>query len=399
MSTARVRRSASPLQIPVRIIQLLVGILFIISGLVKANDPVGLGYKMQEFFELWISALKEGHFFARNILVSLLEFWNNHSLFLSVLMITLEIVTGIALLIGWMKKFILWLLLLLIIFFTFLTGYAYLSGKFTNCGCFGDCLPITPYASFLKDLVLLALIIILLLGQKFIQPVLSARFRAITLVAALGLSLLFQWYVLNYLPVADCLPFKKGNNIAEQMKPPPGSIPDSTASRFIYEKDGKRYEWAPDQLPADYETYKFIDRIDKLVRKGNAEPRIKGFSLMGSQDSVQVDSTQVVLEQPRAVLGFGLDTMNRSWLNHFSQLVTTARKKNIPVYFASSEPDDFRQLFMRNNIPVQVFPCDFTVIRTAARTNPAVYILKSGTITDKYSYRNIDKATGQINKL
>src|SRR5690348_15560375 len=135
------------MKITTRVIQVIVGLLFIVSGLVKANDPLGLAYKMQEFFELWMDGLKSGHFFAKTPLISFLDFLNHLSLYLAITMITLEIVTGVGLLIGWMKKFILYLLLVLIIFFAFLTGYAYLSGKFTNCGCFGDCLPITPLTS------------------------------------------------------------------------------------------------------------------------------------------------------------------------------------------------------------------------------------------------------------
>src|SRR6201990_3197332 len=100
-----------------------VGILFIFSGLVKANDPLGLSYKMQEFFEVW------------NIN------WLDHvTLAFSVLMIVFEIVAGVAILLGWRMKLFSWLLLLLIVFFTFLTGYAYLSGKVRECGGFGDCL-------------------------------------------------------------------------------------------------------------------------------------------------------------------------------------------------------------------------------------------------------------------
>src|SRR6476646_4699033 len=148
--------------------RLLVGILFIFSGLVKANDPLGLSYKMQEFFELWSSELTTGHFFLKGGLIGFFDFLHQQSLSLSIFMITLEIIAGVALLLGWKKNFILWLLLTLIVFFTFLTGYAYLSGKFTNCGCFGDCLPITPLTSFLKDVILLILIIVLLSGVKYI---------------------------------------------------------------------------------------------------------------------------------------------------------------------------------------------------------------------------------------
>src|SRR3712207_3148640 len=107
--------------------RVLVGILFIISGLVKANDPLGLSYKMQEFFEIWNTSLAVGNFFLKAPLIALFTFLNAYSLFLSIAMIVLEIMAGVALLIGWQKKGVLLLLSLLILFFTFLTGYAYAS--------------------------------------------------------------------------------------------------------------------------------------------------------------------------------------------------------------------------------------------------------------------------------
>src|SRR5215510_15245191 len=146
------------MRIAVVVIRILVGILFIFSGLVKAIDPLGLSYKMKEFFEKWNESLEQGSWFFSNLLINLFQFLHDHSLSLSVLMIAFEIIAGVALLLGWRMKLFSWLLLLLIIFFTFLTGYAFLSGKFKNCGCFGDCLPITPKASFLKDVLLTILI-------------------------------------------------------------------------------------------------------------------------------------------------------------------------------------------------------------------------------------------------
>src|SRR4029079_3908122 len=144
------------MKIAVVISRILVGILFIFSGLVKAIDPLGLSYKMQEFFDLW----------------HMTQF-NNHTLWLSVLMIAFEIIAGAALLLGWQMRIFSWLLLLLILFFTFLTGYAFLSGQFKNCGCFGDCIPIPPLTSFLKDLVLTALIVFLFANLNKIQPLFS----------------------------------------------------------------------------------------------------------------------------------------------------------------------------------------------------------------------------------
>ena len=132
-----------------KILRWSVGILFIFSGLIKANDPLGLSYKMQEFFDVWG-----------------VQFLADYTLGFALVMNTLEIVAGIALLIQFPYKQTLWLLLGLIVFFTFLTGYALFSGKIKTCGCFGDCIPLTPKTSFIKDIVLLVSILILLFNLK-----------------------------------------------------------------------------------------------------------------------------------------------------------------------------------------------------------------------------------------
>src|SRR4030095_2517237 len=224
------------LKLAITIVRVIVGILFIFSGLVKANDPLGLSYKMKEFFEIWNSGLEYGSFFLKDVLINLFQFLHDHSLSLSVFMIAFEILAGVALLLGWRMRIFSWLLLLLILFFTFLTGYAYYSGRFTNCGCFGDCIPITPKTSFLKDIALTLLIIFLLKYRKNIQPYFSGNTNFGIMAAVTIFSFGLQWYVLSYLPPLDCLPFKKRSNIPEKMKPPPGSIQDSFAIRFVYEK-------------------------------------------------------------------------------------------------------------------------------------------------------------------
>ena len=150
----------------INIIRVLVGTLFIFSGLIKANDPLGLSYKMKEFFEIWNTGIDQSAVFFKQPLINFFLFLHDHSLPLSVLMIAFEIIAGVALLLGWKMKIFSWLLLLLILFFTFLTGYAFYSGKFTNCGCFGDCLPITPKSSFLKDIALTLMIIFLFVKRK-----------------------------------------------------------------------------------------------------------------------------------------------------------------------------------------------------------------------------------------
>lgn len=379
------------MRIAVNIVRIFVGLLFILSGLVKANDPLGLSYKMQEFFEVWNASLHASRFFLKDVLISLFHFFHEYSLALSIIMITLEIIAGVALWIGWRKKFVLNLLLLLIIFFTFLTAYAYWSGKFKSCGCFGDCIPITPMTSFLKDVLLLILIGFLIAFQRYIEPLFTRRINSVIIAGSLLLTLAFQWYVLNYLPVVDCLPFKKGNNIQEQMKIPPNAIQDSFAMKFIYKKDDKEYEFSPNDLPADLDQYTFVDRTQKLVRKGNAEPPIKGFSLNSTSGA---DATQEVLEAPIAVILF-IENFNRNpsnWIEDFKTVYEQAKQKNITTVVATADPRRAEQYFASQNLTdLPVYSTDNTAVKTAARTNPTIFLLKQGTVTEKLSYKQMDQ--------
>ena len=231
-------------------IRIFVGLLFIFSGLIKANDPHGLSYKMQEFFEVWG-----------------FDFLNPLSLFSSLGMNVLEVFAGIAIIVNWQTKKITWLLFMLILFFTFLTGYALFSGKIKTCGCFGDCLPLTPAMSFTKDIILGVLIVILLATNS--GKANKGIFGKIVLYTVTLGTAAFQWYVLSYLPIVDCLPFKKGNDIVEQMKVPVGAVPDSTSIEFIYTKNNKEVRFDQANFPIDFDsTYVYVDRKDKVVRKG-----------------------------------------------------------------------------------------------------------------------------------
>lgn len=359
------------------IARIVVGLLFIFSGLVKANDPLGLSYKMQEFFEIWG-----------------IHQFNSWTLLFSVLMNAFEIIAGFALLMGWRIRLFSWLLLLLILFFTFLTGYTYITGMPKNCGCFGDCLPITSKTSFLKDVVLTLLIGYLFWKRREIRPLLPEKPNWLLMLLITTFSFVFQWYTLNYLPVVDCLPFKKGNNIAEQMKMPANAIPDSTVINFVYEVNGKQIEFTADKFPADFSSdkYKFIKRYDKLIRAGkNNEPPIKGFSLSGESN---VDSTQYVLQQPYAVLLF-IEKFSRAdggWKKKLESVWAEAGSKNIPVYLVTAEPAlAAKEVAGTGFSGITVFKTDYKVIETAARTNPCMYLLKQGTVEAKYSGATMQK--------
>src|ERR1700722_7593863 len=365
--------------------RLLVGILFIFSGLIKANDPLGLSYKMQEFFEVWN--------------LSALYTW---TLGFSVVMIVFEILAGVAVILGWRMRLFAWLLLLLIIFFSFLTGYAVISGKVRECGCFGNCIPLQALGSFIKVLFLLLLITIFFFYRNEIKSRLSSRSSLIILALTLVFSLVVQWYALRYLPMVDCLPFKKNANIFEKMKPPPGAIPDSSVIHFVYEKNHKTMEYTADQLPADLDSsYTFIKRYDKLIRKGNAEPEIKDFSLISSSGS---DSTVQILGRSGyqlMLISGSFPQSSQTWDKTFLLLYTLAKSKNIPVILVTSNRTAGENWLNKNALSneIPVFGCDATAIKTAARTDPTLYLLKKAGILDKWSYANLDMAIPSIAEL
>ena len=358
------------------IIRWIVGLLFIFSGLIKANDPLGLSYKMLEFFEAW-----NWHFL------------DSYTLFTSVAMNVCEVLAGVAIIIGWRSKWVTWFLLLLIIFFTFLTAYVLFSGKIKECGCFGDCVPLSGVSTFLKDIVLLLLILVLFFNTQKIKSIFNAKiallFLAVTLIATTSIQL----YAMKHLPFLDCLPYKKGNNILQQMKVPAGAVSDSFAISFKYKKNGKIVAFDKSNFPDDFDsTYEFVDRYQKLVRQGNATPAIIDFSLktIGGTDT----TAAILAQQGKYVLLFAKDfTTANQWKTQFDAFLKTALQKNIAVYLITADVENAQALFKN----VMILKCDGTVIKTAARVNPTYFFMDKDLIVDKISYADEKKINFLMN--
>jgi len=361
------------------IIRWVVGLLFIFSGLIKANDPLGLSYKMQEFFEVWG-----------------LNGFNNYTLTLSLVMNVFEVLAGVAVIVGWRMKLFSWLLLLLIIFFTFLTGYALFSGKIKTCGCFGDCLPLTPAQSFGKDLFLLVMILILFASAKKIKSALKPFTAVVLLVIVTVTATAGQFYVLKHLPFVDCLAYKKGANILEEMKTPPGAVPDSLSIVFKYKKNGKEIEFDQLHFPADFDSsYIYVDRHDKLIKKGNGlAPKILDLSF---QTLSGTDTTGAVLGQTgNYVMVFAKDMDHvQDWSAGFETITKAAQQKGLSVLMVTADADNASSLFPHTAI----VKCDATVLKTAARVTPTYFMMHGATVVDKISYADNNKVLEAINQL
>ena len=176
---------------------------------------------------------------------------------------------------------------------------------------------------------------------------------------------------------------------------PVNAIPDSTIITFVYEKDGKKIEFTADKFPADFKVppYKFITRYDKVVRKGkNNEPPIKGFVL---RTSAGEDSTDIILSEPYCFLLFceNFSTPVTYWQKDFEKIKVAADRKGIPVYIVTASTNETKIALSKTPFAgFQVLECDFTAIRTAARTNPSLYLLKEGTVVNKWTYKRMAEA-------
>jgi len=349
----------------IKILRWSVGLLFIFSGLIKANDPLGLSYKMQEFFDVWG-----------------ITFLTDYTLAFAIIMNVLEIVTGLALIIQFPYKQTLWLLLGLIVFFSFLTGYALFSGKIKTCGCFGDCIPLTPKTSFIKDIVLFIAIVVLLIYKKKNKSKVHSALGAFMLILATTGVGYGQYFVLNHLPIVDCLPYKVGNDISEKMKTPAGAVPDSVSIQMEFTKDGKNYSFDVNHFPDNFDSsYIYKARKEVIIQKGNGlKAAIDDFylnSLSGSDTSAALFTTAT----PYVLVFAGKIDNSVPWENLLNKL----HAKHKQVYIVTADKTGATNILAKENILVG----DITMIKTAARVWPTIFVMNGATIMQKQSFQDL----------
>ena len=361
------------MKVLVGVSRIFVGVLFIISGLIKLNDPVGFSFKL-------------GDYFAPEVLN--LPFLEPYALVIAVLVVILEVLLGVMLIVGYAKKFTLWSLLLMIVFFTFLTFYSAYFNKVTDCGCFGDALKLTPWESFSKDVVLLVLILVLYKGSRYIQPFFSKGVRSITVFISLILCLWLGLHVLEHLPVIDFRAYKVGTNITKGMQTP------ADAPRAVYQ-----YNWSFD-----------VNGQQKTVINRGEDPKIDG-TLLGVETSVLqkgyeppihdfsierdgTDYTTQMLEEEHllVVIAYNLNVAQNDGFIAIKEATDTALEKGYTVIgiSASSTPET-EKLAAKYDLDFKFYFCDMTALKTIIRSNPSIMSLEKGTILQKLHFNDVDQ--------
>ncbi len=345
--------------------KIIVGSLFIFSGLIKVNDPVGTAIKMEEYFQVFTDDF--GSFFSIFIPVALP---------ISVLLVVLEVVIGIALLINYRPKLTIWITTVLIVFFTFLTFYSAVFNKVTDCGCFGDAIKLTPWQSFYKDLVLVGLITVLFIYRKKFTQFLSKKTGDISIGITTIIIFIIAIQAIRHLPYLDFRTYKIGNNIKELMSPS-----EELKYYYIMEKDGEEVELS--EYPTD-PSYKFKEMV---LANPDAQPKITDYSIWNDEGEFTEESFQ------GTKLFIIIYNSNKASDNHIAdinKLTSELQKYNIDIWaLTASSYDDFEAFRHRNQLAIPFYYADATVLKTMIRANPGLMLVKNGTVLGKWHHNDV----------
>jgi uncharacterized membrane protein YphA (DoxX/SURF4 family) len=362
--------------------RILVGLLFIFSGLIKINDPLGFSYKLEEYFEVF-------H----------IGFLNSLALSLAIILCSLEIILGFALLIGVRAVSVAWGLLLLIIFFAFLTFYSAYFKVVQTCGCFGDAIPLTPWQSFSKDLVLLLLIIVLFINRKTIKPLFSKKTGDNLLIGFVVVAVGIGLYTYNFLPVIDFLPYKVGANIPDEMKTPPDAKPDEY--QITYHLKNKKTGGTKVMNDKDYlksniwkdNDWTIVGAPEQVLVKKGFTPKIIDLSIQDAQGN---SYTKELLSSPfynLIVVAYDLDHTDVEAIGRLNALAANlAQNFNTrTVLLTSNSAKDAEAFSKANHLVMDIFYADGVPLKTMVRANPGIFLMKNGTIINKWHYHSMPK--------
>lgn len=356
-------------------LRIIIGLLFLFSGILKANDPIGLSEKMQEILHSWS-------------IISL----DAITIYTALLVICTEVVIGSALLLSLHKKLVITCSWILITFFTFLTGAAYFTGTVDTCGCFGDCLPLTTQQSFIKNCILFVLLGILFIYRNHLSPSrINKKISFIILILLSLVTLTMSWWALQHLPLIDCSTYKKGTNIILKEQRTHTTYPAAFEEYKMFDqKNESIITWNGSQFYhwkiINNKNYVWLNQEEKLDSLSNIQ--FINFALYSDE---MIDFTSIILKDPGYHFLFLLkdtETASTHDLNTIKTLMITAEKNNIGFYIVSSSSQEETKKFVdhHNLDHAAILYMNLYANQKLIRTNPGLIIIKSGTVLGKWGF-------------
>jgi uncharacterized membrane protein YphA (DoxX/SURF4 family) len=352
----------------------IVGGLFIFSGLIKLNDPVGTQIKMEEYFEVFAEDF--GNFFL---------LFKGYAMEIGMIMIILEIVLGVAVLIYYKMTITTTLLLILLTFFTFLTFYSAQFDKVTDCGCFGDAIKLTPWQSFSKDVLLMIWVLHLFWYRKSYTPMLRTREGHAVVLATTVLSTWAGIYAVRHLPFIDFRAYRIGNHIPTQMKPA-----KQPRFEYIFERKDNGEEEKSEKYLTDTTLYKYksIEQINKS--DPDTKAKITDYAVFTAEGD---DVTQMTFEGPKLL--FILSNVEKTSTDNIDSIRKLVKdldgKLEMMIITASgaSAIDAFRH---EHQLGIPFYFADATVLKTIVRANPGITLWVDGTVKGMWHHNDTPDA-------
>jgi len=358
-----------------QISRLLFGAVFVFSGFVKAIDPLGSTYKIEDYLRTF------GGFF---------ETMADYAFPLAIALSTIELLIGLNLIFKIHLNLTRIFALLFMIVMTPLTLYIAIKNPVTDCGCFGDALVISNWTTFIKNLVLISLIILMLIYHKNFRPFLSPKVQQIGTITFIVFGILLSTYSYRHLPMFDFLPYKIGVNIPKAMAIPDNAPSDEYKTTFIYEKEGVQKEFTLANYPKNDSSWVFVDQKTELISKGFKAP-IHDFSIMNGQFD---DITQQVLNYNGQTYLFIMYDLNETSIKGAKEAEKNYQKylkAGIKCYALTGSSDaDVQKFKDKTDVTFTFWKTDPTVLKTMIRANPGLILLKKGTIQGKWNWRDFN---------
>lgn len=346
--------------------RLLIGLVFIFSGTVKAVDPMGGAIKIGDYLTA----------FGMDKLQPL-------TLLLSFNLSAVEFTLGICLLLGVYRRYASFLTLAFMCFMTPLTLYLAVFNPVSDCGCFGDALLLTNWQTFYKNVVLLAAsLVVFIYNQRMWQTFTYKVYWFVALFAYIY-SVGFAYRNYTHLPVADFRPYKVGANIPSLMTIPEGAAEDEYSYSFIYEKEGVRKEFTLDNVPTEDSTWVFVDSKTELIKQGYVPP-VTSFNIFDIEGN---DIAEQLLENPNPLfllIAPKLEEADDEQIDEINNVYDYSLEHSIDFYCVTGSGSEEIQEWIDNTGAEYTFlTADDILLKTIIRSNPGLVLLKEGTILKK----------------
>ena len=364
------KRNSPAFRLIASISRTLLGLVFIFSGVVKAIDPLGTVYKIEDYLKAF------GGFFTELLPMAELAAWA---------LIILELLLGVCMVLNIRTQWTAWVSLLFYLVMTPLTLYIALTNPVSDCGCFGDAVVLTNWQTFWKNVVLIILAIILVACRKHTRQLWSNWMEVVLTVLTVVAAVAFMTWTRLHLPLKDFRPYKVGNHLPTLMEYPEDAEPDVYEYSFVYEKDGVEQTFTLDNYPKGDSTWTFVRQNSKLIKKGY-EPPIHDFEILNADYE---DLTWDILESEEPitlVVMYDIEKADKKQMAKVERLLGDEARVYILTGSGTDEIIAFSMEYP--TLSECICTCDPVTLKTIVRANPGVIVLQNGVVIDKYNMRN-----------